>query len=196
MRLIRMLKYYFTRRTDMFCKNCGQEIPEGVKFCGNCGTPVAVQAPEPQPAPAQQPQYQAPQQQYQAAPQQQYQAPQPQYQQPQYQQPVYAAPAAQQEQPNLLVLGILSLVFCSLGLPGLIIGAIGRSKGKKFVQAGGTLTGASKVGYILSLIGLIFGIIMTIFWVIYIIVVIIAFAARGSSYYSSVSSIDLSDIFD
>ena len=173
----------------MFCKNCGQEIPEGVKFCGNCGTPVAVQAPEPQPAPAQQPQYQA-------APQPQYQAPQPQYQQPQYQQPVYAAPAAQQEQPNLLVLGILSLVFCSLGLPGLIIGAIGRSKGKKFVQAGGTLTGASKVGYILSLVGLIFGIIMTIFWVIYIIVAIVALVAGGSNYYNSVSSIDWSDIFD
>ena len=24
----------------MFCKNCGNQIKEGVKFCGNCGTPV------------------------------------------------------------------------------------------------------------------------------------------------------------
>ncbi len=26
----------------MFCKNCGNPLPEGAIFCGNCGTPVAV----------------------------------------------------------------------------------------------------------------------------------------------------------
>ena len=26
----------------MFCRNCGSELPEGVKFCISCGTPVAV----------------------------------------------------------------------------------------------------------------------------------------------------------
>ena len=182
----------------MFCKNCGQEIPEGVKFCGNCGTPVAVQPAPEAPAPqAPQPQYQAPQ--YQAPqPQPQYQAaPQPQYQAPQqqYVQPTYASPAAAQEQPNILVLGILSLVFCSLGIPGIIIGAIGRSKGKKFIQAGGTLTGAAKVGYILSLLGLIFGIVMTVFWAIYVIVIIAGFAMRGSIE-TYANSYDWSSIFD
>ena len=48
----------------MFCKNCGQEINDGVQFCPNCGTPTANE-----------PQYSAPQQQY-SAPQQQYTAPQ------------------------------------------------------------------------------------------------------------------------
>ena len=70
------------------------------------------------------------------------------------------------QQPNLLVFGILALVLAELGIPGIIIGAIGRSKGKKFIQAGGTLTGASKVGYILSLVGLILGIVMTVVWII------------------------------
>lgn len=76
----------------MFCNNCGSSIPDGVRFCTNCGHPVA-QAPAQQPAqqPYQQP---APQPQYQQQPQQ-YQ-PQYQPQQPQYQQP---APAPQQPQP-------------------------------------------------------------------------------------------------
>lgn len=26
----------------MFCKNCGNEIKEGVKFCSKCGTPIGV----------------------------------------------------------------------------------------------------------------------------------------------------------
>ena len=81
------------------------------------------------------------------------------------------------QQPNLLVLGILAVVLAELGIPGIILGAIGRSKGKKFVQAGGTLTGAAKVGYILSLVGLILGIVMTVFWVIYLIVIIAAGAS-------------------
>lgn len=27
-----------------FCRNCGNELGEGVQFCANCGTPVEVQA--------------------------------------------------------------------------------------------------------------------------------------------------------
>jgi len=39
----------------MFCKNCGEQISEGGKFCTKCGTPVAAQQ---QPAmPSQTPQY-------------------------------------------------------------------------------------------------------------------------------------------
>lgn len=28
----------------MFCRNCGKQLPDGAKFCGNCGTPVAAPA--------------------------------------------------------------------------------------------------------------------------------------------------------
>ncbi len=89
-------------------------------------------------------------------------------QQPQYQQPVYnAAP-----QPNLLVFGILSLVFEVI--LGIIFGAIGRSKGKAYIAQGGQLTGASKVGFILSKVGMILSIVCTIVFFIYLIVIIAA----------------------
>ncbi len=80
-------------------------------------------------------------------------------------------------QPNTLTFGILSLVF-SVVL-GIIFGAIGRKKGKEFVAQGGELTGASKVGFILSKVGLILSILSTIFFVIYMIVIIAA-AASGA----------------
>lgn len=78
------------------------------------------------------------------------------------------------QQPNTLTLGILSIVFASItGIVGIILGAIGRKKGKEFLAQGGELTGAAKVGYILSLVGLILGIILTIFYVIYIIAIVV-----------------------
>ncbi len=63
----------------MFCPNCGKQIPEGSRFCENCGTPVRQQE-----APAQQPVNQQPAYQ------------QPAYQQP-YQGPVYAGNGAVRE---------------------------------------------------------------------------------------------------
>ncbi len=85
----------------------------------------------------------------------------------------------QNNQPNLLVYGILSIVFSSI--VGIILGAIGRSKGKKYVAAGGTLTGASKVGYILSLVGIILGIIVTV----YVVILVVGAIASGAANYSS-----------
>ena len=36
----------------MFCQNCGNQLPDGAKFCTRCGAPVAsAQPPAPQPAP-------------------------------------------------------------------------------------------------------------------------------------------------
>ena len=47
-----------------FCKNCGQELKEGVQFCASCGTPVDPQpqqeAPQQQAQPQQQTQYAPP----------------------------------------------------------------------------------------------------------------------------------------
>ncbi|MBO5323170.1 MAG: zinc-ribbon domain-containing protein [Oscillospiraceae bacterium] len=57
----------------MFCTNCGKQLPDGARFCHECGTPQAVQQPAQQPTqqapqqpiqhPAQQPVYQPPVQQ-------------------------------------------------------------------------------------------------------------------------------------
>jgi hypothetical protein len=78
-------------------------------------------------------------------------------------------------QPNTLTFGILSLVFC--GILGIIFGAIGRKKGKEFIAQGGELAGSSKVGFILSKVGLILGIIATIVIAIYLIVIIAGVAS-------------------
>ena len=189
----------------MFCTNCGASLPDGAALCPQCGAAVEeavaqdlektaesfteprYQAPDqPVNQEAAQPQYQAPV--YQEAAQPQYQA--PVYQeaaQPQYQAPVYQAPTQPSyhetaQQPNLLIFGILSIVLaCFTGIGGIILGAIGRSKGKAYALSGGRqLTGTAKVGFILSLVGLILGIVMT---VVYAIIFIAAAAAGGSSSY-------------
>ena len=36
----------------MFCSQCGAENPDGARFCGKCGAPVAAAAPAPAPGPA------------------------------------------------------------------------------------------------------------------------------------------------
>lgn len=36
----------------MFCKNCGKQLPDEAKFCGNCGTPVTMPAAPWMPGPA------------------------------------------------------------------------------------------------------------------------------------------------
>ena len=35
----------------MFCENCGVKLEEGARFCGNCGTPVKMEAIPTPPAP-------------------------------------------------------------------------------------------------------------------------------------------------
>ena len=67
------------------------------------------------------------------------------------------------KQPKTLLFGILSLVLPVLF--GIVFGAIGRREGKKCTKQGGTLTGSSKTGYILCLIGLIWSIVMTVAFV-------------------------------
>ena len=31
-----------------YCTNCGNELADGIRFCGNCGQPVGEPSPEPQ----------------------------------------------------------------------------------------------------------------------------------------------------
>ena len=62
-------------------------------------------------------------------------------------------------------MGILSLFFSAFGLPGLIFVVIGKSK--KFGNLTGAVSGKVTAGKILSTIGLIVSIIMTVVWIIY-----------------------------
>lgn len=81
----------------MFCPNCGNQCPDGTKFCQSCGTPLTnnqQQNTQPdfnnQQANYQQPNYQQPNQQYQQPNYNQYQ--QPNYNQPYQQYPQYVDP--------------------------------------------------------------------------------------------------------
>ena len=170
----------------MFCPNCGLQLADGTAFCSNCGTKLAVGQPQPAPQPAPQPQPQA----------------QPAYQQPAYQQPAYQQPAYQQPQyqagfqqpvqtaPQVnttpaLVMAIMSLVFCSSGLLGLIFAIVAKNKVRSCVAAGAPLSGKLKAAKILAGLGLAFSIIMMIVWVIWGIVWILAMIAAGSYDWSS-----------
>jgi len=77
---------------------------------------------------------------------------------------------------NVLTMGILALAFMGSGILGIIFGAIGKNKAKAYVDYYGETTGQVKAGSIMSKIGFIVGIIMTVIWVIYIILFAVAMA--------------------
>lgn len=69
----------------MFCPNCGNQCPDGTKFCQSCGTPLTNnQQQNTQPDFNQQVNYQQPNQQYQQPNYNQYQQPNQYQQYPQY----------------------------------------------------------------------------------------------------------------
>jgi len=88
-------------------------------------------------------------------------------------------PVQQASSTPILVFGILALALETIF--GIIFGAIAISKAKKWVAAGNPLDGKAKAGKILGIIGLICGIITTI----YLIIVI----AGGVAFSSALSSL-------
>lgn len=127
----------------MYCRNCGREIADHVRFCTYCGTDRN--------------------------------------------QPVYsAAPSLSPEANNTataaLVWGIVAVVFCQLPL-GFIFGIVGQNKVRE-AEKMGIENGMVKAGRIMSLIGLIVGIVMTVFWAIFFLVMIGFFTfAVSNAYY-------------
>ena len=144
----------------MFCENCGSQIPESSSVCPNCGAAVRS-AGAAQPVQPTQPVYQPVQPVYQ-------QPVQPVYSQPVYAQPTpvtpVGAPAMGAMNPELaksvLVMGIVAVATaCTVWFSflGIIFGAIGLSKAKKFTEECGQLFGKARIGKYLSLGGLIGG---------------------------------------
>ena len=69
-----------------------------------------------------------------------------------------------------MIMSIVGLALAEFGIPGIILCAIAKGKVKKATAAGAT-GGKLKVARILSTIGMILSIVMTIFWLIYIVAI-------------------------
>lgn len=130
----------------MFCRNCGNQLPEGAgacpkcgtpagagsQFCPNCGAPV-VPGSSICPNCGYMPTYaagDAPQQPQQQQPQQQppYQQPQQPYQQPPtYQQPPYQQQPFYPDQKSKMAAGLLGIFLGSLGIHNFYLGYTGKA---------------------------------------------------------------------
>jgi len=200
----------------IICKNCGAELPDNAKFCTKCGYAIIpdeeLRAPEEaQPAyddwNAQAETTAQTYNTYAAAPQYQ----EPQYQQPQYQQPpqYYGQPYqdasynAYRNEPqavdtekdssarSAMILAIVGAALCELGIPGIIICAIARGKVKAWMEKYGTPTGMAKAANIISKVGLILSIVMTVYWLFFIIFYGVMISQLGRSY-----GFDIWDVFE
>lgn len=78
---------------------------------------------------------------------------------------------------SALTMGILALVFAEfpfLSFLGIIFGALGLGKARAFNASAGNLYGKAKVGRILSLVGLILAIAITVIYFFYFVIIILA----------------------
>ena len=137
----------------MFCVKCGTKLSDGSKFCVMCGAPVETvvnEAPTIEETPVEE------------APVEEVPVPDPERES-------LKAKAAS----DALRWGILSLVF---GLEGFLVSFLGiifATKGFKKADwfaylNNGVLSGKAKIGRILSKVGLILSIVMTVVWVLYV----------------------------
>lgn len=117
----------------MFCPNCGKQVPDGAKFCTECGSPLTAMPAGEQPQP-----------------QQLQQQPQPQ-QPPQFRPPQpMPAPAAKRNVPAL-VLGIIGSVFA-------FFGAILWVSCAQFADCSSSLLPSFHGGWIYCILFIVFGI--------------------------------------
>ncbi len=75
---------------------------------------------------------------------------------------------------SCLTFGILSAALSWLGIPGIVLGVLGRKRAAAYVDYNGFTTGQVKTGSILSMVGLIVGIVFTVYWGIVITVACVA----------------------
>lgn len=114
----------------MYCARCGAQIPDGSAYCPKCGQPTAQHT------------------QGGAGPTSMNPGTGPGYD-------ANNAPATDSNGVVILVLGIVSVVFAFVyTIIGLICGIVGLVLGSKAKQ-NSTIAGMTKIGYILSLIGVI-----------------------------------------
>ena len=144
----------------MFCSKCGAEVSDNATFCTNCGAKIEKAPEEIKAAPL-----------YDAAEVPVAPTPTETMLNADYSTPAPVAPVepAADNSTAILTLGIVAVAtaLSAFGFPGIIVGAIGRKKAKKFIEDNGMIFGKAKVGSILAKVGIIVGIVMTVFWALY-----------------------------
>ena len=145
----------------MFCKYCGNKLPDGAGFCPACGAVVGGSTAESAFSRPERESFRA--------------EPMPD-------------PAREEEKSALatkiLTFGIMSLAFSYtliLGIVGIIFSCICRSRIKDYVREFGPVRGRAAVGKGLSIGGLALGIFGVVFFTIYIIILVIAVAMAISA---------------
>lgn len=170
----------------MICSNCGKEIPDGVKFCPECGAPAASEpfipaepaAPAVPPYPSDPVYPSEPVQQAYPQPSAPYAPPQTYPGQQTYRQPVYAAPA--QKTNGLAVAGfvcslasfILPYVGVVTAIVGLILSIIGIGQIKK----------SGEKGRGLAIAGIIIGALIILLTIVAVILLVYFFSVYGRVY--------------
>ena len=141
----------------MFCSHCGSEIENGARFCQNCGASADAT----------------------------------QNEEKMSYEPIdltdtLAEKAKDEAAGSALGTGIAAIIFgliaTCLNFIGIILGAIGIGKANAIEAQFGELPPKARVGKILSTVGLISGILMTIFWFFYIIFIVVL-TMEGYPYY-------------
>lgn len=162
----------------MFCPYCGTQVADNSSFCNHCGmgleptepvtrtqTPVEPTPVDPysyNPTPV---------------------SPYATYEQAQTNTYVNED-EKRAEAKKIMILAIIGAALGEFGLPGLIVTLIAKKRLNKYLEKYGQLQGMAIAARWISLAGLIFSIIMTVFWTYYFFMIFMFIAAEfGSSFY-------------